>query len=341
MSKRDLYEVLGVSRQATPEEIKKAHRKLVRQFHPDANKNNPKAEEKFKEVQEAYDVLSDDAKRQSYNQFGHAGVGMDPGGPGGRPGGGPGPGPNADPYDFMRRGGARTQSWNAGPNVSVEDFDFGGGGSNNFADVFQQFFGGRARGRGAGRGETRERPRPQAPRGEDIEYPLTLTFAQAARGMTFPLQIQRAGKIETIDIKIPAGVKDGSRVRIKGHGQQSPSQPGDLFIMIKVLPHPYFKREDNDVILDVPLSIYEALLGTKLEVPTLDGPVTLTIPPGTSGGAKLRIRGRGVERGSEKGDQFVVVHIILPKTKLDPEDVEMVRKLQSKWPVNARADVHW
>jgi curved DNA-binding protein len=344
MAKRDYYDVLGVSKTATPDEIRKAHRKLVRQYHPDVNKNNPKSEEKFKEVQEAYDVLSDEAKRKNYDQFGHAGVNMGAGGPGagGYPGG--------DPFEAFRRaqqgraggGGGGRARWQAGPNVSVEDFDLGEGGAGGFADIFEQFFGGGAGGGGRGaRSEPRGRVRTQPQRGEDIEYPVTLTFAQAARGMTLPLQINRDGKLETIDVKIPAGVKDGSRVRIKGRGQQiHGGEPGDLFIVTKVLPHPYFRREGIDIYVDVPISLYEALLGTKVEVPTLDGPVTLTIPPGTSSHAKLRIKGRGVERGAEKGDQFVVTKVVVPK-QLDDQAKELVRQLEKKAPVDARADIKW
>jgi DnaJ-class molecular chaperone len=338
MAKRDYYEILGVPRTASADDIKKAHRKLVRKYHPDVNKDNKAAEEKFKEVQEAYDVLSEPGKRRNYDQFGHAGVGA--GGAGG-PGGGEG-----DVWEAFRRaqGGARGRSgrggysWRPGPGVSVEDFE----GAGDFGDIFEQLFGrgGRsAPGAGASAGP-RMRPTPQ--RGSDVEHPVTLTFAQAARGTTLPLQINRDGKIETIDVKIPAGVKDGSRVRIKGKGQESGvgGEPGDLFIITRVHPHPYFRREDLDILLDAPISLYEALLGTKLDVPTLEGPVTLTIPPGTSSGSKLRIKGRGIERGSEKGDQFVVVKIIVPKN-LDDEDKEAIRKLEQKHPINARADIHW
>lgn len=331
MAKRDYYEVLGVPKTASQDEIKKAHRKLVRQHHPDVNKNSSKSEEKFKEVQEAYDVLSDTTKRANYDQFGHAGVGVDPG---------TAP-PGGDPFDFLRnsagaRGGRRRSA--PSPNVRVEDFGMGGGDGDpsQFSDMFSQFFGA-AGGRG-GQADPRGRARPK--RGEDIEYPVTLTFEQAARGNTLPLQINRQGKLETIDIKIPAGVKDDSRVRIKGRGQQSEGEPGDLFIVTKVLPHPYFRREGNDIFLDLPLSLYEALLGTKVEVPTLDGPVTLTIPPGTSGGSKLRIRGRGIERGPDKGDQIVLTRIIVPKT-LDEEDQAAIRKLQTKHPLDPRAELRW
>lgn len=328
MAKRDYYEVLGVPRNASQEEIKKAHRRLVRQYHPDLNKSNPQAEDRFKEVQEAYDVLSDAQKKSNYDQFGHAGVG-------GAPGGGAG----VDPYEAFRRaqqaaGGGRRQ-WKAGPNVSVEDFDFG--------DIFEQFFGGGGRPGGAGgrrRGGVQDRMRPTPERGADLEHPVTLTFEQAARGTTLPLQINREGQIETIDVKIPPGVKDGSRVRIKGRGQQTGGEPGDLYIITRVTPHPYFRREDLDVYLDLPISLYEALSGTKVEVPTLDGPVTLTIPPGTSSGAKLRIRGRGIERSGQKGDQFVVPKVIVPKN-LDEEDRRAIEAIERKHPIHARADVKW
>jgi DnaJ-class molecular chaperone len=319
MAKRDYYEVLGVSRSASADEIKKAHRKLVRQYHPDANKNNPKAEEKFREAQEAYDILSDTQKRKEYDQFGHGGVGA---------------GPNAEAFRRARQAGGRGQRWQAGPNVSVEDFDLGGAGME---DVFEQFFGPRGH-RGAGRG--RARPQPQPQRGADLEHPVTLTFEEAARGSTLPLQISRDGAVETIEIKIPPGVKDGSRVRIRGRGQHTGGEPGDLFILTHVTPHSYFRREDLDIYLDVPISLYEALLGTKVEVPTLDGPVTLTIPPCTSSGAKLRIRGRGIERQGEKGDQFVVTRIVVPK-HLSAEDLKLIENLAEQHPINARAEVKW
>src|SRR5439155_8973310 len=329
MAKRDYYEILGVPRTAIDDDIKKAHRKLVRKYHPDVNKNNKEAEERFKEAQEAYDVLSDPQKRRNYDQFGHAGVGA-----GGAPGAG------GDPFEAFRRaqqgrGGGR-QQW-GGPGVTVEDFDPSDFGNGQFSDIFEQLFGAqqRAGGRGA-RG--RERARAAPSRGADVEYPVTLTFAQAARGTTLPLQIDRGnGQRETIEIKIPAGVKDGSRVRIKGKGEPGAGEPGDLYIITAVHPHPYFRREGLDILIDVPISLYEALRGTKVEVPTLDGPVTLTIPPGTSSGAKLRIKGRGVERAGEKGDQLCAVKVIVPKT-LDEEDKALVEKLASKHPVNARAD---
>lgn len=323
---RDYYQVLGVPKSASAEEIKKAHRKLVRKFHPDVNKNNTAATEKFKEAQEAYDVLSDADKRRNYDQFGHAGVNM-----GGAPGAG-----GVDPFEAYRRGrqgrGGAGQTWQANPNVTVEDFDVGAG---NFSDIFEQLFGGRGGpGAGAARGP-RQRPQAQAPRGEDVEHPVSLTFEQAARGTALPLQINRDGRIETIEVKIPAGVKDGSRIRIKGRGQHTNGEPGDLYIVTRVEPHAFFRRDGLDVYLDVPVSVYEALLGTKVQVPTLDGPVTVTVPAGTSSHARLRIKGRGVERGAEKGDQYVVIKIVVPKG-LDDEDKATLERLASKYPIDAR-----
>jgi curved DNA-binding protein len=337
MAKRDYYEILGVAKSASADEIKKAHRKLVRQYHPDVNKNNKQSEEKFKEVQEAYDVLSDTSKRANYDQFGHAGVG----GEAGRGG---------DPFEAFRRAqggrgaGGRTRTWRAGPGTSVEDFDFGGAGgvgAEGFADIFDQLFGrgGGGGARGGVRGG-RMRPEPQPQRGADVEHTVSLSFVQAARGSTLPLQINRDGRLETIEVKIPPGVNEGSRIRIKGRGQQSNGEPGDLFIVTRIEPHPYFRREGLDVYLEAPISMYEAVAGTKLDVPTLDGNVTVTIPPGTSSHAKLRIKGRGIERAGEKGDQFVVVRIIVPKS-LDDEDKEAIRAMAKKHAVDARADLGW
>jgi curved DNA-binding protein len=321
---RDYYEILGVARTATDDEIKKAHRKLARKFHPDMNKDNPNATEKFKEVQSAYDVLSDKEKRQKYDEFGHAGV------QNGAPGGAGG-----DPFEAFRRAqqGGRGRRGGGQPQVSVEDMEAAGGG--NFADMFEQLFGGG----GGGRAARTRQPRQQ-PRGQDLEHPFRLTFEQAARGTSLPLSIERDGKVETIDIKIPAGVKDGSRVRIKGRGQHGGGEPGDLYIITSVAPHPYYRRDGQDVYIDLPLSFYEAVLGTRIEVPTLDGPVTLTVPPGTSGGAKMRIKGRGIEKGGERGDQFVQIRVALPKA-LDDGDKAIVEEWSKKYPLDPRADVAW
>ena len=286
------------------------------------NKNNKGAEDKFKEVQEAYDVLSDPTKRTNYDQFGHAGVGVDPG----------------DPFRRAQaagRTGGRTQ-WRAGPNVSVEDFD--GNGAGGFSDIFEQLFG---QTRGGSRGRGRQQPAPPPQRGADIEHEVTLTFMQAVRGVTLPLQMDRDGTRETIEIKVPAGVNDGSRIRLKGRGQGNLGNAGDLFIITRVLPHDYFRREGLDIFVDLPISVYDALLGAKVDVPALDGSmVQMTVPPGTNSGAKLRLKGRGIERGEEKGDEFVIIKILLPKG-LDADDEESIRKLAVKRPIDMKAATKW
>jgi len=329
MAQRDYYEILGVSKSASADEIKKAHRKLVRKYHPDVNKNNdPSSTERFKEVQEAYDVLSDETKRANYDQFGHAGVNA------GQTGGSHAQG---DPFEAFRRAQAGARGGRGGRGPSVEEFNFGGGGGD-FSEIFEQMFGG-ARGGGA-RGR-QGRPGPQsAPRGNDIQHPVTLEFHQAFHGTTLPLQINRGGRLETIDIKIPPGVKDGSKIRLKGKGESAGGEAGDLYIVVTVRPHDYFRRNGLDILLDVPISVYEAVLGTKIEVPTMEGKVTVTIPPGTNSGAKLRIKGRGVKRGEETGDQYVVVKIIVPKN-LDQDEMDIVHNLETKHPVEARKDVKW
>jgi curved DNA-binding protein len=324
MAKKDYYDVLGVSKSASADEIRASYRKLARKYHPDVTKNDPKSTEKFKEVQEAYDVLGDATKRQNYDQFGHAGVGA-----------GAAAGAQGDPFAGFRRGGGGNggrRSWSGGPGVSVEEFDFGGGDASS---IFEQIFGAR---RSAGRSKGRAQPQPE--RGQDVEHSVSLTFEQAARGTTLSLQIDREGKLETIDVKIPPGVKDGSRVRIKGMGQRTGGENGDLFIITTIQPHPYYRRDGLDVYVDVPVSLWEAIFGAKVEVPTLDGILTLSIPPGTGGGAKLRIKGKGVFRGEDKGDEFVVIKVVLPKDFNDA-DKEALHKLADKHPIDARANVPW
>lgn len=323
MAKRDFYDILEISRSASPEEIRRAHRKLVRKYHPDVNKDNKAAEDKFKEVQEAYDVLSDSEKRKNYDQFGHAGVGANaPHGAG------------VDPFEAFRRAQQSNRSRRRSGGPTVENVDFGGGGAGgngDFGDIFEQIFGGRAGGR------QQAEPTPPA----DVEYPINITFEQAARGTNLPLQINRDGRLETIEVKIPPGVKQGSRIRLRGQGQRDTrGRASDLFIVTNVAAHPYFRREDLDIHLDVPLSVYEAMLGTKLDVPTLDGTVALTIPPGTNSGAKLRIKGRGFARGEAKGDQICVVRITVPK-HLDDEDRKLVEQLRAKHPLVPRSELPW
>ncbi len=289
MAKRDYYEVLGVKRGAADGDIKAAYRRTARKVHPDVNKS-PDAPEKFREATEAYEVLSDPQKRKTYDRFGHAG-------PGPFAGAGAGRGPGAERVSFSFR-------------------DIFGGGKSGFMgmsleDILQAL--------GTGRPRRRRRPR----RGADTDSRLTLEFLQAVRGTTARIRIARVdagGKRheETIEVKIPAGVQEGSKVRVRGKGELGPGGPGDLYITVQVRPHPYFRRDGEDIYVHVPISITEAALGAKVDVPTLDGMSTVTIPPGTGSSRRLRLRGKGVRlAGKTPGDEYVVVEIVPPKDLTD------------------------
>jgi molecular chaperone DnaJ len=358
-AKRDYYEILGVSRQANAEELKKAYRKLAIQFHPDKNPGDKKAEEKFKELSEAYEVLTNPQKRQMYDQFGHAGLGQ--GGPGG-PGG----------FDF---GGG-----------------FAGGASINdlFGDIFGDIFGG-AGGMGGARGARgRRRGRP----GADLRTSVDITFEEAAFGAEKVLTIPRSQSCETcegsgakpgtqpescrqcggrgevsfqqgffaitrpcpkcngqgqtipnpctscsgtgsqkkrsqIAVKIPAGVDTGQRLKLSGEGEagEQGGPPGDLYVVINILPHEFFQREEFDVICEVPVTFVHAALGTEVEVPTLEGKVKVKIPAGTQSHKILRLKGKGLAKlGSYgRGDQLVRVLVETP-TQLTGEQRDLLRR---------------
>ena len=328
MAVRDFYDILGLSKTASADEIRSAHRRLVRKLHPDVNKDDPKASEKFQEVQEAYDTLSDAEKRKQYDEFGRAGP------------------PPHNPYASGGGGGRSPHGWDPDAQTHVEEIDPAdfGGANGQFSDIFEQLFNQRGpfnRGRGnAAAGAGRPSPMPEAAAPAGVEYPVKLTFEQAARGTTLPLSLQRGQRTETLDVKIPAGVKTGSRVRLKGRGTPGPNGNGDLFVVVQVQEHAFFRRDGLEVLLDVPISVYEAMLGTTLTVPTLDGRVTITIPPGTNSNAKLRIRGAGVVRGAEKGDQHCIVKLVVPK-HLDATSIGCVEMIRQSHPIDARADVAW
>lgn len=301
MPSSDYYEVLGLTKSATADEIRKAYRKLSRTYHPDAKKDDPEAAKRFQEIQEAHDVLGDEEKRKKYDRFGPNFAQMDPTGGRGAPHGQPWPG-----------GGA-------GPGAGGFDFQdlFGG------VDLGDMFGGGRGGPRGA---------RRAPPKGEDIRATLKVPFETAARGGSQDIRLDRGGKIETLGVKIPAGIADGGVMRLAGQGEPSfrGGPPGDLLLTIQVQPHAWFRREGNNLLLDVPLTPAEAALGTKVEVPTLtEGKVTLTVPPGTSSGMKLRLRGKGIvdPQSHQTGDQFVVVKIAVPK-ELSPEQKTLYESLQ-------------
>src|ERR1044072_2687711 len=326
MSKtRDYYEVLGVKREASEDEIKKAYRKLARKFHPDLNPGDKTAEEQFKLLQEAYDVLSDLENRKLYDQYGEnwravkAGAGAPPPpGFGGYEGAGRstrGAGARAGGFDFNAFAFSRFRSTGAGP-----------GGF----DIFEEMFGG-GRGRAARSG-----------RGRDIEAELETSLEEAHRGGRRTLQMQTSeacptcggtgvkdGKVcetcggvgevtrpKTIEVNIPPGVRDGSTIRVPGQGGagSNGSEPGDLYLHIRLRPHPVFTVEGDDLETELPIARWEAVLGAKVEAPTIDGKVELTIPAGAKSGQRLRLRGQGLNKSNDgRGDEYVRLKIVVPQ----------------------------
>ena len=297
---KDLYKILGVDEGADAETIKKRYRKLAKEFHPDATGGDKKKTERFKEIGEAYGILGDEKKRQEYDRLKHAPVGAD-----GMP---QGFDPDAFAQAFGGAGGFR------GGNVHVSgDFD-------DLGDVFASLFGGQMGANPFGGARVRTR----APRGSDMMGRLEVTFPEAALGARKTIRSGTGGQLE---VQVPPGVDTGGRLRLPGHGGAAPKggQPGDLHLEIVVTPDPHLRRSGDDVEVDLPLSVAEAILGTKVNVPTVDGSVLLTIPAGTSSGAKLRLRGKGVKRADgSRGDQIGYVQIVIPKV---PADDAETRKL--------------
>jgi molecular chaperone DnaJ len=379
MAKEDFYKVLGVERKAKPEEIKKAYRRLARKYHPDVNPGDKSAEERFKLITEAHDVLSDPKKRAVYDRFGQYSDNLADAAAKGAAGG----------YGFPgggNAGGARTS-----PPFDFEGFDWGNaqqgpsGGGSSFRDIFSDLFGGGAR--------EKEPPQAMPQKGADIEMPLSLTFEQAVTGMTTNIivnrseqcsrcngagdtggtpvtcptckgsgQVQRAGgrlrfaqecpdcggtgrrrppcpvchgkgvvpKTESVKVRIPAGVDTGSRVRIpgKGEGGRMGAPAGDLYIITNVGRHKHFTRKGDNIYVTIPLTVPEAALGAKIEVPTVEGKAQLKIPPGTQSGQKFRLRERGVpslRNPQARGDQFVEVQVTLPKV-ISEETKELLKR---------------
>jgi len=308
MTQRDYYEILGVSHSASAEEIKKAPRRLVRQWHPDRNKAADAAT-RFAEIQEAYDNLSDPEKRKNYDRFGHTR------GPAGFGGGAP--------------GGGQTYSWSSsgGPGgFNVEDVNFGGGG--DVGSIFEELFG-RSRRGGASGGRGRGRGAAPAQRGRDIAHTIDITFDTAIKGGKEPLRLSRGHQTETIDVTIPPGIADGAKLRLRGKGQPSPtgSDHGDLILTVRVGKHPYYRREGNDIYLDLPITIAEAVDGATIQVPTPQGAVSLKVPPGANTGQKLRLTGRGVKLPDDKsGDFYAVIAVQTPKG-LSADDREFLTSL--------------
>lgn len=380
MAKKDYYQILGVKKDAKADEIKKAYRRLARKHHPDVNPNDKVAEDKFKDVQEAYDVLSDEKKRKVFDRFGYYADNLDP----------------DSPFATGAASGAGTGGFD------FSGFDFSGtsgtqAGGSSFRDIFSDLFG------GSGARAQPEPPRPMPIKGRDIEIPLALKFEEAFSGLTTNItvnrseqcsrcqgagdtggpvvqcptckgtgQVMRTGgrlqfsqscpdcegtgrrrqpcslcngkgvtpKTEQVKIRIPPGVDTGSRVRVpkKGHGGRLGAEPGDLFILTNVGKHQFLERKGDNVYIMVPITVPEASLGTKIEVPTVEGKAQLKIPAGTESGQKFRLRERGfpsLRNPKLRGDQFVEVKIALPRV-LSEETKEVLRQFEKLNPENPR-----
>ncbi len=381
MANKNYYDILGVKKDAKAEDIKKAYRRLARKYHPDVNPNDKSAEEKFKEVQEAYDILSDEKKRKVFDRFGYYNDNLDPDSPFASGAGAGG----AGGFDFSGF------TWDTGSTGTS-------GGGSSFRDIFSDLFGG-----GGGTKREPEPPKPLPKKGRDIEIPLALSFEEAFSGLTTNITVNRseqcsrcmgAGdtggpvvscptckgtgqvmktggrlqfsqvcadcegsgrrrqpcslchgkgvtpKTEQVKIRIPAGVDTGSRVRIpkKGHGGRLGAEPGDLFILTNVGSHRFFTRKGDNIFVTIPITVPEATLGTKIEVPTVEGRAQLKIPPGTESGQKFRLRERGfpsLRNPNLRGDQFVEVQIKLPRI-ISEETKELLRTWEKANPENPR-----
>jgi DnaJ-class molecular chaperone len=292
----DPYATLGVQRGADEKAIKSAYRKLAKELHPDRNTDNPKAAERFSEVTRAYDLLSDKDKRARFDR-GEIDTDGNPASPFGA--------------GFGGAGGFRPGAAPGGGGFSASDFE-GIGGDSDLSDLFEGLFGGRAgstRGAGPGGfGHRRQAPPPQ--RGANVAYRLKVPFVDAAA-----LKPQRITLADgaTIDLKLPAGVEDGTQMRLKGKGQPGPGGAGDGLVTVVIEPHPFFRRDGDDVRLELPVTLDEAVRGAKVKVPTVDGPVMLTVAPGSGSGKVLRLKGKGFsKKNGGRGDQLVALEIELP-----------------------------
>lgn len=333
---QDFYDVLGVSRTASADEIQKAYRKLARQYHPDLNPDDKAAQQKFKDIQNAYDVLSEPEKRKMYDQFGpdFDKMGGNPFGGGARGGNPFGGGAGGGGFSFEDiLGGGRGGS---GPGGFQFDGDLG--------DLFRQFGGG---GGAAGGGRRGGRAAPVD--GGDLTADLTIPFATAVLGGEAAISVGRNGKQESIQVKIPAGVETGRKMRLRGQGGPAPKggKPGDLLVTLKVAAHPCFKRVGNNLEVRLPITVREAVLGATVDLPTPGGTVALKIPAGSSGGRRLRVKGQGVRQAKgEAGDLYVELQIRLPETlsegeSLDDATQQAVEALDRLYQQPVRSQIVW
>lgn len=298
MAAKNYYEILGVSKSASEDELKKAYRKLALKYHPDKNPGDANAELKFKEISEAYDVLRDPKKRQSYDAFGSAGPGFNFNQGAGFPGGG-------------------FSGYNSRTTEGFQDL---------FNEVFGDIFSG-------GRGQRQRRGQ----RGADLRYTTHIDLAEVATGTNKMISfVRRKGsKEETakLSVSIPAGVKDGQRLKLRGEGDASPDggEAGDLYVVVQIQSHPLFKRDELDIYVDMPISYMQAVLGDKVQVPTLSGKVQIQIPPGTSSGKSLRLKSKGLPllNSSKRGDLYIKILVDVPK-QVDEETKQLLAQLDNK-----------
>ena len=338
---KDYYKTLGVDRTASEDDLRKAFRKLARLYHPDVAKNKVQAEEKFKEINEAYEVLSDSEKRKKYDTLGADWKG----------GFAPPPGAGRS---------YRTHTGRSGGGADAGDFEFGGTG---FSDFFEQFFGSKGRG-GAGRGGAAFEGQDFSERGQDLESDLMVTLEEAMHGAVRPISLRRNGvcerchgtgqmqnrvcpacggasqiaRTEKYQVKIPAGVRGGQKLRLAGQGESGTGNGprGDLYLRVKFAAHPDFRVEGGNIFYDLDLAPWEAALGTSVSIPTLKTPVNIKIPPGTQSGHRLRVKGRGLPGpGGASGDLYVVARIAMPKQVTEREK-ELWEKLAKESKFNPR-----
>jgi DnaJ-class molecular chaperone len=325
---RDPYDVLGVQKSANADDVKRAYRKLAKKLHPDANTNDPKAAQRFAELNSAYEILGEEDKRKAFDRgeidaegkprfrgfegFGH-------GHPGGAGAGREGVFETFSfgPEGFRRSGGGRS--------------GFGGGGG--FEDIIKDMFGGAARGARGGFAFEPEDFGPAPSR--DIQAALTITLPEAASGTTKRVHLP-SGK--DVEVKIPAGLADGQQIRLRGQGLPGAAGAGDVLISVSIATHPLFTRDGNDLRIELPVTLYEAVLGAKVRVPTLTGAVDLAIPAGSSSGRTFRLKGKGLKAKTAQGDLYATLRIVLPEGN-DPELEELMRRWQAQKPYNPRSDL--